>query len=556
MNFKTIATLILLILTKTCFAAAIVEIKYSPPELEKWVPRHLLISKKSYTFNSQTAQIDCNTILKSGYFQSVNYTSEKRINGISLTFKLKANPFPKLFQISNSPLKLSSFFQKRLPKNTPLNWQDFKKTLDESESYVQSKGYPLFRIDSAQLKSDGTIFIDSNPGTIDKLMIEGVPHSISEKLVRFMATQKGNAPYMPYLIKDQKILLDSKLFSYVSPAIIVPKETKKHNTATVIFNTQRYTKNWFDIGLEQLQYENAVGAFYQIYLNRLLTYSDTLSFKHQIQINNTFKNKQYNLLYRHAMLSFFTPIIANYSLYLEEKIESYPNDREVFDTLRKGYRIQFDMPSLFPLITVSNYIQSEKVTPRNTASFTPHSIHSIGSIFQISTIHQSEQYHQGFAFTFKHRLTGRYLNNTLGGVSYNRWESSYKHFHPIKANNTLAFRIQYGKFHPYDTQQKTFESEGFLIGGSTTLRGYKEAFLYGNQRLLGTLEYRWKENKDREWALFSDFGMAAPSIHILSERYYSSLGIGVKFNTALAPIRFDLAKGNEWFLHFNIGQMF
>ena len=207
-------------------------------------------------------------------------------------------------------------------------------------------------------------------------------------------------------------------------------------------------------------------------------------------------------------------------------------------------------------MTLSHYIQSEAISPRNNASFNSHKIHSIGSKAQISTVSKTQTFHQGVSLTLNHRLSGKDTGLDLDGVSYSRWDITYKHFHPIIPKHTLAFRLMYGKFHTHTASQKTFESEGFLIGGSTTLRGYNENYLYGRQRLLSNIEYRWVENPYREWVFFTDFGISDEHINIFKTSYESGFGIGIRLDTPVAPIRLDVSKGKQWMIHFNIGQLF
>jgi len=89
--------------------------------------------------------------------------------------------------------------------------------------------------------------------------------------------------------------------------------------------------------------------------------------------------------------------------------------------------------------------------------------------------------------------------------------------------------------------------EQFFAGGPSTLRGAPYARLRGNSLALINLEFRTplgfiaRQLRDFTGAVYVDAGTAP----ISTSNIHLSTGIGISVNTAVGPIRIDLAVGPE-----------
>ncbi len=158
-----------------------------------------------------------------------------------------------------------------------------------------------------------------------------------------------------------------------------------------------------------------------------------------------------------------------------------------------------------------------------------------------------------------------------GSILYNRVRGSYSYYIPVDFINfdfsegpeTFAFNFQagtvLGDLPPY---------EAFVIGGSTSVRGYGEGDL-GNGRsyFQATAEYRFPIVSFVGGALFIDYGtnlgsegavIGKPAIvRDLSGSGYG-YGLGIRVQSPVGPIRIDYAINDQGDnrLHFGIGEKF
>ncbi len=103
-------------------------------------------------------------------------------------------------------------------------------------------------------------------------------------------------------------------------------------------------------------------------------------------------------------------------------------------------------------------------------------------------------------------------------------------------------------------------SQRFSMGGSETLRGYEDEQFRGNTMLKGTLEYRFPIVKRVQGVLFNDNGYAWDKR--FEDKYdlvkiKSSVGVGLRVNSPLGPIRVDYGWGSDGGkFHFSFGGQF
>jgi hypothetical protein len=85
------------------------------------------------------------------------------------------------------------------------------------------------------------------------------------------------------------------------------------------------------------------------------------------------------------------------------------------------------------------------------------------------------------------------------------------------------------------------------LGGSTTLRGYREFRFRDKNLFMLNAEYRWEAFSGLDMALFADWGDVAPTWDELDWRHLKNdFGIGFRFNTFKSVfLRFDVARSKE-----------
>ncbi|MDK3156487.1 BamA/TamA family outer membrane protein [Kamptonema cortianum] len=157
----------------------------------------------------------------------------------------------------------------------------------------------------------------------------------------------------------------------------------------------------------------------------------------------------------------------------------------------------------------------------------------------------------------------------LGNIFMNRLRGSYSYYIPVRFTNfnqgpqALAFNVQggtiLGDLPPY---------EAFALGGSNSVRGYDEGDLgSGRHFVQATAEYRFPVFSIINGALFADFASDLGSGRNVPGNPAGirdkpgtgfGLGVGVRIQSPIGPIRIDYGFNNEGDsrLHFGIGERF
>ena len=109
---------------------------------------------------------------------------------------------------------------------------------------------------------------------------------------------------------------------------------------------------------------------------------------------------------------------------------------------------------------------------------------------------------------------------------------------------------------------ETSYNQLFELGGSNNLRGYEDDQFKGEKMYAATLEYRIPVAKKVEAVLFTDVG-SAWDVDINRVPWYTdddsihwSVGVGLRLQTPIGPIRLDYGHGDRNKFHFSFGAQF
>ena len=146
-----------------------------------------------------------------------------------------------------------------------------------------------------------------------------------------------------------------------------------------------------------------------------------------------------------------------------------------------------------------------------------------------------------------HRVNSRNSDN----FNFNEYGASGEFYIPLGGPRTLAIRALGDFRDPRDGGQVPFYAMPFL-GGSRTMRGYREFRFHDNHAVLFNVEYRWRIWKLADFALFLDEGQVAPSIsQIRLGDYKTSYGGGIRLKGAHGmAVRFDVGHSREGFRYY------
>lgn len=156
--------------------------------------------------------------------------------------------------------------------------------------------------------------------------------------------------------------------------------------------------------------------------------------------------------------------------------------------------------------------------------------------------------HRGVRFRARaYRLDSRNSDN----FNFNEYAASGEFYIPLGGPRTLAIRALGDFRDPRNGGSVPFYALPFL-GGSRTMRGFREFRFHDNNAVLFNLEYRWKVWKLADFALFLDEGQVAPRIRdIQLDGFRTSYGGGVRLKGASGmALRFDVGHSKEGFRYY------
>jgi hypothetical protein len=129
---------------------------------------------------------------------------------------------------------------------------------------------------------------------------------------------------------------------------------------------------------------------------------------------------------------------------------------------------------------------------------------------------------------------------------HDEWGATGEFYIPLGGPRTLAIR-GVGDFRtPHGGAQVPFYALPFL-GGSRSMRGYREFRFYDNHALLFNLEYRYRIWKKADFALFLDQGQVAASLAAIDlAQFRASYGLGFRVKGMKGMgLRFDIGHSRE-----------
>ena len=497
-------------------------------------------------------QRDIDSIYLTGYFSDVTYEIQPFKSGKKLIFK--ATPNPRLSQIRFQGVKEGDVgIFKSVMSNQRGNILNFKSLIEDKkmiEQWYEDRGFRYATIDQMKL-DENVLNIRVSEGRIAKTSWDGLNKIKGRLLNRHLRQRKGTVFQDRKANLDRKQLLETDFFSQVSKPIVTKR---KNGLLEVEYWVKEKNNNAIDFGIEQLRFEDSIAVFGGLQWRNAIIDSDKVNLKAQYRLGDSATLYSYGLYYQQPWLFNRYKINTKLSLWNEFRREPFSGKTIAIENERQGASLSFERPIFsedMVLILGSRY---EDVNPVNN-DFDGYQIRSIKTGFRWDKRDDFVNPREGYLINTTIESGGDFSFIDVRGLDFSRMVFNAAGFLPISDRSVIAARLFYGDFYTEDIQD-TFESEAFYLGGSNSLRGYRDLAFTGNRRLSSSFEYRYELQNPWVAVLFVDIGKAYDRGTFLSESFQVGYGAGIRFLTGLLPIRFDLAYGDEWHLHFNLGHTF
>ena len=528
------------------------------------VDEKLLLSQ--VTLNSQLNQRavegvvlnDVQRLYLSGYFSEVSAHTAFTDSGMQLVFSVTENPVVKAVAFSGNTLFSDAVLRKEMivPLGRPLNTQQVLRETERLELFYHTAGYELFQVNGVYMDDQDQLVVTVTEGKIGALSLPGLTVLPTFIFSREMGSRPGTVLNTKVLREDRERLIRLGFLGDVSSPRLL--ETVNRQGVHVLMDVQERKFRHVDVGAEQEETLPLV-AFLRTDLYHTLIPSDHLSAKVQVNINEK-SFRGYSLRYTQPWLFNWIPLSFTVGLLSEVRQEFLTKEvqtdnRTLYDLSRKGWDVGFGLPLIRDVLTVSTRFRSEDILPEDN-DLSPYSLRAFSLGLLLRTYQDVNNPKNGFYLAVDAEKGGE-----LGGLDFYRITTHTATFVGLWDGATIGAHVLGGLFQPNDTAVDTFEAEGYQVGGSMSLRGYKDSYppFVGNKELLLNTELRQDLNDVVQLVAFYDIGKAFSgewSENLDLSTFKSGYGVGVRFFTPLGPLRFDSAWGEDWIIHFGLGQVF
>lgn len=530
-------------------------------------------TKPGAKFSIRQAEADRLNVLSLGFFASAQYQITPDLNDpskIDVVFVVVENRVVTGFRIEGNSLIKSDAIIAALvsQKGGVLNSQNVAKDSKAIQDLYRQEGYAALVSDVRQ-EDDGTTVFVIQEGRVSRIEISGLKKT-NESIVRgLIATKKGDPFNEKKLQKDLNRIYDTGFFDDVTYKINDDPDHPGALIITIVVKEKRTGQLSLGVGFDN---RSKISGYVSVGDNNFRGTGRSLSGEiqlgsiqsYQVSMGNPFvgkNNASYNVSI-YSTTSYLEPQTVNL---LTGNPTTYNYEQQ-----RTGGRINYTLPLDFDHTTNILFgYRNEKVKlyqydNNNNLTDVPFN-DSDGRIsaFSLGILHDNRDLRLDPSTGGREQVIVEHGFSFLGGNEiFTKFDVDLRRYIPLMKPEkkgdlpklVLAGRIVYG--HSLGNLP-TFEQ--YFIGGSDTVRGYDTDAQFGDNQIYGNLELRYRVNKKFQFVAFTDAGSAyggsfSPNSSI---KVLTSVGVGIRLQTPIGPIRLDLGKGNDGIkTSFGIGPTF
>ncbi len=455
-------------------------------------------------------------------------------------------------------------------QNSPLTSSNIDFALSEVLDYYEDKGFPFssIRIESVEFTDDSTkenhlanliLYIDAGTNSkIDKIEIDGNDKTKDFVIIRALQFRIGEEYSQKKIDAVPDRLNRLRFFELVEPPTFYFNSKQE---GVLKISVKEKQTNFFDGIMGYVPAANdKEGGYLTGFVNvnlRNLFGTGRAAFLRWQQENSS--SQELELRYLETWLFDF-PFNIEGKLFQRKQDSTYiQRDLEA----RLEY-LATDEISASILIstqsTIPSVLNSTNFTVFNSSSFTS------GVNFKIDTRNDFYAPTKGIYFNNTYKYTSKRINgssalitqDTKTDITLQRLEFDFNIFQQLFQKHVAAFGIHGRELRGDDVEL----SDLYFLGGTNSLRGYREKQFQGNRILWSNLEYRFLLSRRSFAFLFFDSGYFLrnedrrkniPEISSFKIGY--GFGLNIETGLGVLGVSFALAKGDsfgEGKIHFGI----
>lgn len=557
------------------------------PEPVKTKLSPLVQSKPGTQLTEEGIRNDVASLGSTGVFSQIRPAFQEVPEGVGVTYQLASNPVVHDVAFTGNTLFTSDYLKSvmNIPQDSVLNFVLVNQKLKEIEDMYLKQGYMLVSIPDVQVSSDGILHVNISEGIVEDFTIVGNDKTKDKVILREMKLKKGK-PFNKFLAsRSMERLYNTGYFEDVNMKLLPGKENE-HNVIIEIDVIEQktgivtvgagYSDSDGTVGIVELGDTNFRGTGDKVnfhwefggagdgknytisytrpwinsngdslgasIFNRIYTYDDYDAKGHEIAEYDK-RRKGWNLTWGHVSDDYRTNYFNfdstkesyddhdgfDWGGHAEDKFADYKNyGYDSSDAMREAWRKAIN----------------DNFGTTNSFTFT-HVFDNRDNYFNAS---------KGRRISFAAQWGGHGLG---GDYDFYKFTAEGRFYKGLGNGHILALRLMGGYIDGDVAYGNLFD-----LGGSNTLRGYEDDQFKGKKMYAATLEYRFPIAKKVQGVLFTDMG-STWGLDSGKIPWYEdddslnwSVGVGLRLQTPIGPIRLDYGHGDQNMFHFSFGTQF
>lgn len=544
------------------------------PDQVKATLMSLVHTKPGDALSLDGVKADISSLGSTGVFSQIATQIEEVPEGVKLTYVTKANPVVHKVEFAGNTVFTNDYLvgMMGLEPNSVLNTTLVNQKLQDIESLYMKQGYILFSIPEVKVTPDGTLHVTIAEGKIEDIKIVGNDKTRDYVITRELRYKKGQ-PFNKFTAsRSMERLYNLGFFEDVNMKLLPGKE--EHTVITEIDVVEQKT-GVVSIGAGYSESDGMVGIL-ELGENNFRGTGDKVNF--HWEFGGSSDGKNYQISYTRPWINDNGDSLG-FSIYDRRyDYDDYNADGDTvasYDKRRKGYSLTWGHVSSEYR---KNFFAWESVKESyddydgfNWGSAAPSDqptkdkwkkaiMDNFGRTNSFTFTHVFDNRDNYYSASKGRRLsfTAQYGGHGLGGdYDFYKFTTEGRFYKALGNGHVLALRLMAGYING-----ETSYNQLFTLGGSDSLRGYEDDQFKGEKMYAATLEYRIPVAKKVEAVLFSDVG-SAWGIDEGRIPWYTdddsinwSVGVGLRLQTPIGPVRLDYGHGDRNKFHFSFGAQF
>ena len=549
------------------------------PEPVKTKLSPLIQSKPSTQLTEEGVRNDVASLGSTGVFSQITPAFSEVPEGVGITYQLASNPVVHDVAFTGNTIFTSDYLKSimNIPQDSVLNFVLVNQKLKEIENMYLQQGYMLVSIPDVQVSSDGILHVNISEGVVEDFTIVGNDKTKDKVILREMKLKKGK-PFNKFLAsRSMERLYNTGYFEDVNMKLLPGKENE-HNVIIEIDVIEQKT-GIVTVGAGYSDSDGTVGIV-ELGDTNFRGTGDKVNF--HWEFGGAGDGKNYTISYTRPWINSngdsLGASIFN-RIYTYDDYDAKGHEIAEYDKRRKGWNLTWGHVSDDYRTNYFNFDSTKE-------SYDDHDGFEWGGTAEDkghTAKDRSDEWYRAImdnfgttnSFTFTHVFDNRdnYFNankgrrisftaqwggHGLGGdYDFYKFTAEGRFYKGLGNGHILALRLMGGYIDGDVSYANLFD-----LGGSNTLRGYEDDQFKGKKMYAATLEYRFPIAKKVQGVLFTDAG-SAWGLDRGKIPWYDdddslnwSVGVGLRLQTPIGPIRLDYGHGDQNKFHFSFGTQF